>query len=99
MLGLLVVVGVVPRWIPPRPGITEENCARIRPGMGLEEVDAILGGPPGFYRSGRRVGPGLLAATDAPTRWVGERGTVRVWFDKDVKATRAEFAPEPSTRQ
>jgi hypothetical protein len=36
----------------PRPDrITAANCARIREGMSRAEVEAILGGPPGDYRT------------------------------------------------
>jgi hypothetical protein len=33
----------------PRPRLTAENYGRIRPGMTLAEVEAILGAPPGDY--------------------------------------------------
>src|SRR5262245_5710010 len=31
----------------PFPGVTRENCARLRPGMTVQQVEAILGGPAG----------------------------------------------------
>jgi hypothetical protein len=48
LLGLgLVLIGLalaVTDWVKgPAPGITEANVRRIRPGMTLEEVEAILG--------------------------------------------------------
>jgi hypothetical protein len=50
VLAVLVAVGAFVLW--PRPDrITRENCERIREGMSLAEVEAILGGPPGDYRT------------------------------------------------
>jgi hypothetical protein len=44
LAGLLALgAGVWLLW--PRTAITRENAARIRPGMTLEEVETILGGP------------------------------------------------------
>ena len=38
-----LAIGVWTLW--PRTAITEENAAKLRPGMTLAEVEAILGGP------------------------------------------------------
>jgi hypothetical protein len=51
---------------PGASGITEENAKRIRPGMGLDEVEVLLGGRPSFLLqdggSGEATwqGPGLV---------------------------------------
>ena len=41
--------GVFLRAQLPRPGVTVANYQRIRDGMTVAEVEAILGGPPGTY--------------------------------------------------
>ena len=38
-----------------QPGLTEDNVRRIRPGMPLAEVEALLGGPPGGVIEGKIV--------------------------------------------
>jgi hypothetical protein len=49
-LAILVAAGALVLW--PRPDrITQENFDRIRAGMSRAEVEAVLGGPPGDYRS------------------------------------------------
>jgi hypothetical protein len=44
---VLVALGVYLAWPEPvRPGVNPESFAKIKPGMTLPEVEAILGGPP-----------------------------------------------------
>jgi hypothetical protein len=45
--GLALVVGALflTDWLLWQPGLTEDNVRRIRPGMPLAEVEALLGGP------------------------------------------------------
>jgi outer membrane protein assembly factor BamE (lipoprotein component of BamABCDE complex) len=52
-LGLAVAAGVAV-WlaIPRRPTITAEQFAQVRKGMTQQEVEAVLGCPPGDYRDG-----------------------------------------------
>ena len=51
-LAVVVAAGAFVLW--PRPDrITRENYERIRVGMSSAEVEAILGGPPGDYRTVR----------------------------------------------
>src|SRR4051812_18163811 len=50
LLGMVVAAAVLAAglWLiqPPRSAINGENAAKIRRGMTLAEVEAILGGPP-----------------------------------------------------
>jgi hypothetical protein len=88
-LAAVAVVGVAIAFVllvpHPHAGITLENNERIRPGMTLEEVEAILGGPPGDYTDGRfkplltpavveesvqtYIGPSPSATARPPGRW------------------------------
>ncbi|MCI0464611.1 MAG: outer membrane protein assembly factor BamE [Gemmataceae bacterium] len=56
-----------------RPGVTEANVRRIRAGMTLQEVEAILGEP------GRIVaGGGTLSGWTTVYSWIGPAGTATV---------------------
>lgn len=82
-LAVLIALGMVPRFILPRPGVTAANCARIRPGMRQADVAAILGGPPrpaAVFRAGY-----------GPLVWLGEEGVVAVDFDRDGLVVGAQF--------
>src|SRR5262245_46758429 len=47
-LALLLLAGafLLADWLTWQPGVTEANVRRLRPGMPLAEVEAILGGKP-----------------------------------------------------
>jgi hypothetical protein len=94
-LAVLILVDAVWCLTPPRPGITSANCARIRVGMRRAEVEAILGGPPGYYHGGRLVSrredpfESLYGTMPA---WAGDEGTVYVRFSRDGNVRNcAEF--------
>src|SRR5262249_24525820 len=73
-----------------RPGVTEANFKRIRKGMTLAEVQALLGGP-------GQVATFEIGAAGKVTRrvsyWPAEGGPVRasVWFDRHDLVEVAEF--------
>jgi hypothetical protein len=52
LAGPVVLLGVGAWLLCPRSAITRENAARLRPGMYLAEVEAILGGPARDERTG-----------------------------------------------
>jgi outer membrane protein assembly factor BamE (lipoprotein component of BamABCDE complex) len=65
----------------------KEHCERIKEGMRREEVEALLGGPPGTFTSGEvqywEFHDGSLGG-DGPRweHWSGQRGQIAVRFDE-----------------
>jgi hypothetical protein len=79
-----LVVGVWLLW--PHPSvITEAKFAKIQPGMTLEEVEAILGGP-GRDESNGRAAPMFISSNVAPwmvypsTNWISDDAAISVVF-------------------
>jgi hypothetical protein len=90
-----VVVGLAPgAWLLwPRTAITWENAAKVRPGMTLDEVEAILGGP---ARHGT-TGPvsycltgveGFDPGVPRPPEWVSDEVLVMVYLDANHRVQR-----------
>jgi hypothetical protein len=65
----------------PRPGVTAANVERIRPGMPLADVEALLGGK-------ARVGPAFHL-------WVSDSGEAVVRVGADGRAEWAAFLHGP----
>jgi hypothetical protein len=104
-LAVLFVAGIALRLMsrkPPPPGISEANCARIKPGMRKEQVEEIFGGPPGIYEGGRllHAGESLDTGRGVLFMWVDEKGSVYVWFHHDgtVIRTPRYFYDMPAAR-
>ena len=80
VLALLGVAGFLVVWAVLRSGdrITEGNYERIREGMTLAEVEALLGGPPGDYTRGQ-ADPLFITTSGDPANNVWLRGTIHAW--------------------
>jgi hypothetical protein len=79
VLALLVVVAVSVQALLPR--LRHENFARIQVGMSLQEVEDLLGGPPGEYGLWGLVEPltdGMMSQEGVA---VPPGSTELVWFD------------------
>src|SRR5262245_16377053 len=93
LLGLMVaalglVVSIAWLWFAwPRHRLSQDSFDKIKAGMTREEVEAILGCPPGDYatQAGFSVSMGPPGALDALSctreRWVGNEAIITVWFD------------------
>ena len=78
----------------PIASINSRACARIRPGMTVEQVQDILGVPPGRYDGVQNI------STSAPwykgyhpEKWVGIRGELLVDLDEAHRVAQANFYP------
>jgi hypothetical protein len=97
---LAIVVVVVPlglRVWPRRHGppfIDRAHCDRIEKGMTQEEVEAILGGPPGKYTNKNIVLLDLRSWRPAGERletWTGDEGVAEVTFDEQGAVVSSAF--------
>ena|SRR5438105_11056652 len=76
----------------PSDQITRANCDRIKKGMALQEVEAILACPPGIHtlwpHPGRHQVKTILGNDHprliSPKTWEGEQGRAVVVFDGDA---------------
>src|SRR6516162_7839304 len=103
-LAVVAAAGVVVLW-PSADRIKRENCDRIRHGMSLAEVEAVLG-PPGDYRTGpTRYRPHFMAPPRLADRmasepdvdiqkWEGDSGDIQVVFS-DGETSAEFYASEP----
>jgi hypothetical protein len=68
----------------PRLSINEETCAKIRLGMTRAEVEALIGGPPGYYGYKPEI---ALDPEQGPMQfWSGpDQFTIFVRFDDNRK--------------
>jgi hypothetical protein len=104
-LSLVLVGAFVPLLLPARPlnpRINEANSERVKEGRSQAEVEEVLGGPPGDYRT--RPAQVFLDhwAFGRPGRlevWYGDEGAVLVYFDSTGEVLDpAEFIyPYPET--
>jgi hypothetical protein len=75
------------------PGIDQAHCYRIKQGMRRDQVVALLGGPPGVYRSGQLVAPDPPDGGTGGGRaiWHGDEGLILVEFGDDGTVATARF--------
>jgi hypothetical protein len=104
LLGLttLTVLALCACLLRPRTAITRENAERIRAGMTIAEVEALLGGPPRDDSTGpvvAEVDPehGILEEkrlTFYTARWTPERPNVIVQWQSDEVNISVAFTAE-----
>jgi hypothetical protein len=97
MLALLPIGTFVALAIPREaPRFTEAQYEVIEPGMTEEEVERILGGPPGDYRANGFVAlPEKPFDTEYGREWVGDRGSITILFHNDNhRVSMTGFVPE-----
>jgi hypothetical protein len=83
-----VTLSVRDLHVRPCSGVTERNAQRIKMGMALSEVQALLGGP--------AHGGFLAAPTESVGSWGSDRVQVNVSFDRDGKVTGVQtFLADP----
>jgi hypothetical protein len=102
---VLMLTGALFPLLSPRPSrVTKANFGRIEMGMSRSEVEALLGGPPGDYRTlpatvstATTWNAALVAGTEES--WLGDEGNVVIYFDAGgVRSFRFEAAePTPIT--
>jgi hypothetical protein len=83
-IALVAMAFALTDWIlGPRPGVTEANVRRIRMGMTLEEVEAILGKD--YWPSG---GCSTIHFSMSECQWRGPDGVASVWFESSSRDPR-----------
>ena len=88
-------------WTGPRNGINQEAVEQIGAGMKLEDVEAIIGGRPGYYKRPTFM-PTIqhhFRFRDPPNNvehpwWVSDNGRISVSF-KDGVVTEAQYTSSP----
>jgi hypothetical protein len=71
--------------LPRRPMASKSDCDRVLIGMTRAEVEHVLGGPPGDYRTRPSKPP--LSWFAFGDEWQGDGGMVFVQFDEDGRET------------
>jgi hypothetical protein len=78
-----------------QPHIIAENVAKVRPGMAVAEVEALLGSPAAYTMPGRTPAtfgvagesPPWMRAAAQQEWWVGDDAAAQVFFDADGWST------------
>jgi hypothetical protein len=71
----------------------ESSCDEIRKGMTLQQVEEILGMPPGDYTSAEYLFdlPNVTARDLQRQSWKSDAGEIIVWFDENNRVDDAAF--------
>jgi hypothetical protein len=103
-MGLLAAIGVgfaVSCWTATPAGVNRVSYLRIGQGMRRERVEAILGGPPGNYRTdGKTATCGeswLHRIGHRREIWHGDDGEALIEFDPDMNVYSREWRPRHAT--
>jgi hypothetical protein len=107
LIALGLVLAAVAAWylLAPVPRISSYYSRKIQPGMTRAQVETILGGPPGDYRTApfRLPDDQIIAQVPAGERWLpageqwqGDRFSVYVTFDAQGRVDKVTgFMPGP----
>src|SRR5262249_14959883 len=80
-----------------KPAFTEELSAKIKPGMTEQEVEAIVGCPPGDYTTRPYDDPPTLRGAFFLSKsvihrvWISDSGRIAVFFNKQGVVIDVEF--------
>ena len=91
-VGLVLAGGVFALVMPRQCPVNRAAFERIEVGMTQSEVEQILGGPPGDYRT-RPDDTWRVMVWDE--WWLGDEGDVSVGFTPGGAVERAEFSEKP----
>jgi hypothetical protein len=88
MLAVAAIITAVVLFItsPRRPLASQADCDRVEVGMTHDQVEQVLGGPPGDYRTGIAI-PHSLSMYAAWDKWLGDGGTIVVDYDADGRVS------------
>ena len=80
----------------PVASITPGTCARIHPGMTRQQVEGIIGGPPGWYDGTTSFQFGASSPMGLGSDgldWFGSGGDIDVVFDGQERVVKVAFYP------
>jgi hypothetical protein len=96
-VALLLLGALLPLVVPRHCPVNRVACERIKEGMTEAEVHAILGGPPGDYRTRPVCADIGRGGGISWSMWFGDEGDAWVWLDRGVvrstmfREAKAEF--------
>jgi hypothetical protein len=88
------------KWPPYEPRCTQQECEKIKRGMRVRDVAAILRCPPGDYTSGKGVYAAFI--DPFPVRavryqysnyWCGRQSAIGLALDQNGRVKRADWFP------